>query len=96
MLIRQLACRCMERGARAVFALGVLGMLGFVASLVAFSRSALDASGFMLATTLSLVLYGVALLLGHLGDPVELERRQRLRPERALPLAAFGPRPTRG
>lgn len=76
MKARRLACRCVERWAAFIVALGVVGMLGFVAGLIAFVRGQLDGAGFVLATTLSLLVYAGSLLIGHLGDPAELERRR--------------------
>jgi hypothetical protein len=73
---RRLACRCVERWAAGVVALGVAGLLGFVASLLAFVQRHLDGRGFLVATALSLLVYAASLLVGHLGDPAELERRR--------------------
>jgi len=73
---RRLACRCVERWAPVIVALGVAGMLGFVGSLVAFGQRRLDTPAFLIGTALSLGIYSVSLLVGHFGDPSELERQR--------------------
>lgn len=76
MTARRLACRWVERWAAFIVALGVAGMLGFGAGLIAFVRGHLEGPGFAVATTLSLLVYAASLLVGHHGDPAELERRR--------------------
>jgi hypothetical protein len=74
--VRRLACRCVERWAAGVVALGVAGMLGFVGSMIAFGQRRLDTPAFLIGTALSLAVYSASLLVGHFGDPAELERHR--------------------
>lgn len=79
MMLRRLACRLLERHPAAVAALGALGMAGFVGTLVlAINGWAAARSSFWfgLCALLSLFGYGLSLLIGHLGDPFELRRRE--------------------
>ena len=51
-------------------------MLGFVGSLIAFGQRRLDMPAFLFGTALSLAIYSATLLVGHFGDPAELERQR--------------------
>ena len=75
-VVRRLACRCVERWPAVIVALGVAGMLGFVGSLIAFGQRRLDMPAFLFGTALSLAIYSATLLVGHFGDPAELERQR--------------------
>lgn len=75
---RRLACRCVERWAVVIVALGVAGMLGFVGSLIAFGQRRIDTPAFLIGTALSLAIYSASLLVGHFGDPSALERQRPL------------------
>lgn len=66
---KDLAHRSRDRGARVIVAVGLLGMLGFVASLLFLIAGRLTGGAYVLCVTGSLGLYGVSLLLGYLSDP---------------------------
>jgi hypothetical protein len=74
----------MERGRSLVAALGALGIFGFLTALVGLVAGALDGPSCLLTVAVSLAAYGLALAVGHLGDPFELRRREaaRARPVR--------------
>ena len=72
---RRLAWHCVERWPAALVVLGVLGMLGFVSSLIALGQRRLETPAFLFGTGLSLAVYSASLLVGHFADPSELERR---------------------
>ena len=79
MIWRRLACCLFERYPAVVAALGGLGMVGFVGTLVvAINGWAAARTSFWLGlcAVLSLSGYGLSLLIGHLGDPFELRRRE--------------------
>jgi hypothetical protein len=75
--LRRLACRLMERRRSSVIAIGLLAMLGFVASQLAVTLSWIGFERYLAIVAISLVAYGLALLVGHWGDPFELESRLR-------------------
>lgn len=75
-MARRLCCRCVERWHRWVLAFAVLGMVGFVGSLAAVAASWLRIAGFLGAMSGCLAAYAMSLLIGHLGDPLELRRRE--------------------
>lgn len=83
MIARRWCCRWMERRPRWVLAFGVLGMISFVGSLAAVAAGWLRIGGSLGAMSASLAAYAVSLLIGHLGDPFELHRRDPLEGEPA-------------
>lgn len=64
-----LAHRSYDRGARVIVAVGLLGMLGFVASLLLLIAGRLTGVAYALCVIGSLGLYGASLLCGYLSDP---------------------------
>lgn len=69
MSTKDLAHRSRDRGAQVILAIGVLGMLGFVASLLLLIAGRLTGAAYSLCVTGSLGLYGASLLFGYLSDP---------------------------
>lgn len=69
MSTKDLAHRSRDRGAQVIVAIGVLGMLGFVASLLWLIAGRLTGGAYALCVTGSLALYGASLLFGYLSDP---------------------------
>lgn len=65
----------MERGSALVLGLGVVGIAGFVGGLAALSWGALSPFGALALAAASLTLLMAALIVGTLGDPLELRRR---------------------
>lgn len=101
MKARQWCCHCMERWSSCVFALGLFGMAGFVGSFALIAAGWVGVSGYLTLAAASLTAYSVCLLVGHLGDALELRRRypsseERL-PLRAAPIAppSFDDEPAR-
>jgi len=82
---RRWCCRCIERWSACVLGLGLFGMVGFVASLVAVAAGWVGTRGFFGITSVSLVSYAVSLLVGHLGDPVELRHHDPLEDRKPAP-----------
>lgn len=73
MTLRRVACRLMDRHRSTIIGIGLIAMLGFVASQLAVTLSWIGFERYLAVVAISLVAYGVALLVGHLGDPFELE-----------------------
>ena len=79
LLWRRLACRLCGRHPALVATLGALGMAGFVITLVVAIHGWAAAGtplGLGLSALFSLAGYGLSLLVGYLGDPFELRRRE--------------------
>jgi hypothetical protein len=74
----------MERWHRWVVVCGVLGMIGFVGSLGVIAAGWLGIGGSLGGTAASLAAYAASLLIGHLGDPLELRRRSPRQDEPAM------------
>lgn len=67
-MARRWAARLMARWSRWVFAAGVVGISGFLASLVALSQRWLGTLGSIALIAASLTLYAAALLVGYLAE----------------------------
>jgi len=69
MSTKDLAHRSHDHGAQVILAIGVLGMLGFVASPLLLIAGRLTGVAYSLCVTGSLGLYGASLLCGYWSDP---------------------------
>lgn len=69
MKARRWCCYLIERRAAWVLALGILGMIGFIASCALVAARWIGETGFVTMGTLALASFSSSVLVGHLGDP---------------------------
>jgi hypothetical protein len=72
--VRRWCCHWMDHCGPAVVAGGLLGMAGFVGAFLAVAAGWLGTTGYLISVALSLSTYGLALVVGHFGDPFVLRR----------------------
>jgi len=71
-VVRGWACRLMERHARFIVILGVISVVGLLASFAGLAAGRLSELAFLVVTCLSLMAYCAATAIGYLGDPYAL------------------------
>ncbi len=76
MSVRERACDWMSRYEVGIMGLGFSGMLGFVVSCASLVGDRLGLGLYFVCVALSLLLLGASFLIGYLGDPYELRKRQ--------------------